>query len=108
MFLLTHRILRGMVLALMFFLVGTAYCSCDSYDPDPYDDIPPVVTVEFNYVLPSRVNVRQPNSQKKFRQQVSSTRRAGKTPAEMNAAFAREIAVILYQRPLQLVIPLRC
>jgi len=40
----------------MLFLAGTAFCSTDSYDPDPYDDIPPVVTVEFNYVVPGQMN----------------------------------------------------
>jgi hypothetical protein len=49
----------------MFFLAATAYCTCDSYDPDPYDDIPPVVTVQFNYVVPSRVNICRPQSQNK-------------------------------------------
>ena len=44
----------------MFFLAGTACCWSDSYDPDPYDDIPPVVTVDFNYVVPSAVSVRAP------------------------------------------------
>lgn len=51
-----HLHLRGIVLGLMLFLAGTAFCSCDSYDPDPYDDIPPVVTVEFNYVVPGQIS----------------------------------------------------
>jgi hypothetical protein len=58
MYLLSHRSLRGFVLGLMFFLAGTASCWSDSYDPDPYDDIPPVVTVDFNYVVPSQVTGR--------------------------------------------------
>jgi len=49
----------------MFFLAGAASCSSDSYDPDPYDDVPPVVTVEFNYVVPSQVNIRRPQNQNK-------------------------------------------
>jgi hypothetical protein len=40
----------------MLFLSGTAFCSSDSYDPNPYDDIPPVVTVEFNYVVPGQMS----------------------------------------------------
>lgn len=40
----------------MLFLAGTAFCSCDSYDPNPYDDIPPLVTVEFNYVIPGQIS----------------------------------------------------
>ncbi|HET9837291.1 MAG TPA: hypothetical protein VFR84_03590 [Candidatus Angelobacter sp.] len=39
----------------MLFLAGTAFCSTDSYDPNPYDDIPPIVTVEFNYVVPGQL-----------------------------------------------------
>ena len=54
--LFSHRYLRGVVLGLMLFLAGTAFCSSDSYDPNPYDDIPPVVTVEFNYVVPGQIN----------------------------------------------------
>lgn len=54
-FLLRHRYFRGVVLGLMLFLAGTAFCTSDSYDPNPYDDIPPVVTVEFNYVVPGQV-----------------------------------------------------
>ncbi len=40
----------------MLFLAGTAFCSTDSYDPNPYDDIPPIVTVEFNYVVPGQLS----------------------------------------------------
>jgi hypothetical protein len=58
MHLQTHRYIRGIVLGLMFFLAGTAFCSSDSYDPNPYDDIPPVVTVEYNYVVPSLMSGR--------------------------------------------------
>jgi hypothetical protein len=54
--LLGHRYLRGVVLGLMLFLAGTAFCSTDSYDPNPYDDIPPIVTVEFNYVVPGQLS----------------------------------------------------
>lgn len=57
MFLKSHRLLRAMVLGLMFFLAVTAPCSANSYDPDPYDDTPPVVSVEFNYVVPSQPNL---------------------------------------------------
>lgn len=39
----------------MLFLAGTALCATDSYDPNPYDDIPPVVTVDFNYVVPGQL-----------------------------------------------------
>jgi hypothetical protein len=65
MFLLVHRLIRGAVLAGMVLLATTAFCSCDSYDPDPYDDVPPIVTVDFNYVVPAGVSVRRPQSQGK-------------------------------------------
>src|SRR3954469_1379586 len=54
----SFRYLRGLVLGLMFILAGTAFCWCDAYDPNPYDDIPPVVTVEFNYVVPAQSGVQ--------------------------------------------------
>ena len=56
MLVLSHRYFRGAVLGVMLFLAGAAFCSSDSYDPDPYDDIPPVVTVEFNYVVPGQMS----------------------------------------------------
>ena len=71
MFLVSHRKLRGIVLGLMFFLAGTSCCWSDSYDPDPYDDIPPVVTVDFNYVVPSAVTVRAPKVQAKTPQRIA-------------------------------------
>lgn len=45
------KYVRGFALAMMFFLSVAANCTSDSYDPDPYDDTPPV-TVEFEYVTP--------------------------------------------------------
>jgi len=57
MFLKNYRLLREVVLGLMFFLAVTAPCSANSYDPDPYDDIPPVVSVEFNYLVPSQLSL---------------------------------------------------
>ena len=53
---------RVFVLGLMFFLAGTAFCSCDAYDPDPYDDVPPLVVVEFNYLLPGGVSIQAPHA----------------------------------------------
>jgi hypothetical protein len=50
--------LRRLVLGLMFFLAGTASCWSDAYDPDPYDSVPPVVTVEFNYVMPAQASIQ--------------------------------------------------
>jgi hypothetical protein len=66
---LASKIVRHMVFGLMFVLAMAAGCSCDSYDPDPYDDMPPVVSVEFNYVVPSKVSIRLPGAQARNRQQ---------------------------------------
>src|SRR5580765_2040869 len=78
MYLLGHRSLRGVVLGLMFLLAGTTCCWSDSYDPNPYDDTPPVVTVEFNYVVPSRINIRRPSTQVKNRQQAATLSQASR------------------------------
>ena len=107
MFLVSHRSLRGIVLGLMFFLAGTACCWSDSYDPDPYDDIPPVVTVDFNYVVPSPVTVRAPRTQAKTqrREAVGASRlqRFSTPPLFLNSATASP----LWQNSSHLVIPLR-
>ncbi|HKV91778.1 MAG TPA: hypothetical protein VJW20_04430 [Candidatus Angelobacter sp.] len=60
---IAHRIGRATVLGLMFFLAVAAVCTSDSYDPNPYDDVPPVVTVHYNYVLPRLEDVRSLKSQ---------------------------------------------
>ncbi len=57
------RISRGAVLGLMFMLAGSAPCWCDSYDPDPYDDIPPIVSVEFHCLPSSGVAVSRSQAQ---------------------------------------------
>lgn len=49
---------RGAVLSVMFLLTVGASCSSDSYDPNPWDDIPPVVTVDFNFVKPPVVSTQ--------------------------------------------------
>jgi hypothetical protein len=106
MVLLAHKFVRRMVLGLMFFLAGAACCWCDSYDPDPYDDIPPVVTVEFNYVVPKRVSIRRPAAQTK------------KIPARLNANSPQRtvdipqfndnhVTLACLQSPCHMVIPLR-
>lgn len=107
MFLLSHRSLRGIVLGLMFFLAGTACCWSDSYDPDPYDDIPPVVTVEFNYVVPSPITVHAPRVQLNNPQRsavIASQQHSITTPQLFHNGGA---ASLLCQSPSNLVIPLR-
>ena len=105
---MAFRMIRATVLGLMFFLAMTAACSTDSYDPNPYDDVPPVVTVEYNYLVPSRVNVRRPNAQAKIRRHGSSSVTAQQQASALLPAFleAQATPVLLMGSP-QLAIPLR-
>jgi len=108
MFLLAHRWLRGLVLGCMVILAGTASCSCDSYDPDPYDDTPPVVTVDFNYVVPGWVSIRLPQNQNNRPIRIDSQSKSGLLPfAEMAGLYESQAASpSLYGSP-QGAIPLR-
>ena len=108
MFLLAHRWIRGLVLACMVFLAGTAFCSSDSYDPDPYDDVPPVVTVEFNYVVPHQINIRCPKNQDKNQFSLYAWTKSRRLPS----ACATELCESQLSSPVfhdspQWVIPLR-
>jgi len=107
MFLVSHRMLRGIVLGLMFFLAGTACCWSDSYDPDPYDDTPPAVTVDFNYVVPSVINVRAPKIQVKSRQHIAVTFDRLQDIATPQHFFSNPAASRSIQSNTDLVIPLR-
>ena len=108
MFLLAHRWLRGLVLGCMVFLAATAACSCDSYDPDPYDDIPPVVTVDFNYVVPSRVNIRRPQSQNKRPIRIDSGNKSQNPSfAEVGGLYESLVASPLLHGSPQWATPLR-
>jgi len=92
----------------MVILAGTASCSCDSYDPDPYDDTPPVVTVDFNYVVPGWVSIRLPQNQNNRPIRIDSQSKSGLLPfAEMAGLYESQAAVpSLYGSP-QGAIPLR-
>jgi hypothetical protein len=107
MFLFSHRSLRGFVLGLMFFLAGGTICWSDSYDPDPYDDIPPVVTVDFNYVVPSQVTGRAPNIQVETPQRIAIA--TGQLPsfAPPQLLIHSDTATPRRQGPSNLLIPLR-
>ena len=108
MFLLAHKWLRGLVLGCMVLLAGTASCSCDSYDPDPYDNVPPVVTVEFNYVVPGRVNIRRPQNQNKRPIRIDSARRSPQLLfAEVGGLYRPFVVSPLLHGSPQWVIPLR-
>jgi hypothetical protein len=105
---MAFRIIRATVLGLMFFLAMTAACSTDSYDPNPYDDIPPVVTVEYNYLVPNRVNVRLPNAQAKIRRHGSSSVAAVQLASASMPSFPEaQAAPPLQMGSPQLAIPLR-
>ena len=108
MFLLAHRWLRGLVLGCMVLLAGTASCSCDSYDPDPYDDTPPIVTVEFNYVVPGPVSIRRPQNQNKRPIRIESEIKSQQQPfAEMAALYQSQAAFPSLYGSTQGAIPLR-
>ena len=108
MFLLAHRWLRGLVFGCMVLLAGTAAFSSDSYDPDPYDDVPPVVTVEFNYVVPGRINIRRPQNQNKRPIRIDSVSASRQLPlAEVGGLYETLVVSPLLQGSPQWAIPLR-
>ena len=103
-----HRWLRGLVLGCMVFLAGTASFSCDSYDPDPYDDVPPVVTVDYNYVVPGQVNIRRPQNQNERPIRIDSGNRSLQPPlAEVGGLYESPVASPLLHGSPQWAIPLR-
>ncbi len=91
----------------MFFLAGTASCWSDSYDPDPYDDIPPIVTVDFNYVVPSQVTERALSIQLETPQRIAIA--TGQLPsfAPPQLFIRRGTAAQPSHGPSNLLIPLR-
>jgi hypothetical protein len=107
MLLLAHRLLRGTVLGLMCILAGTASCSCDSYDPNPYDDSPPVV-VEYSYVVPSGVTVRRPGTHVSYPPQVLSPSHASNVTTVSVLALAPPVISSARPDASRLVMPLRC
>jgi hypothetical protein len=107
MVLQSYKIMRCLVLGLMFFLAATAPCSSNSYDPDPYDDVPPVVSVEFNYVVPSRITVRQPSAQFKMRHSASLQPVVRLAAAAASPLFQDPVALVSGQNSPESVKPLR-
>lgn len=104
---MAYRIGRATVLGLMFFLAVATVCTTDSYDPNPYDDVPPVVTVHYNYVLPKLENVRSFKSQSTNPTDVSrSVIEQQQAPALALAALETQVIPASLISP-QLVIPLR-
>jgi hypothetical protein len=107
MLLLGHRFVRRSILGLMFFLAGAACCWSDSYDPDPYDDVPPVVTVEFNYVVPKRVSIRRPSAQTRKVQSVYAAANGPQGSAAIPQSVGDHVTLACSQSPCHMVIPLR-
>jgi hypothetical protein len=107
MYLLGHRFLRSTVLGLMFILAGTACCWSDAYDPDPYDDIPPVVTVDFNYVVPSCTSIRLANVHARNPQPTVSRVVCQQESAVRLALFDDQAALAFGQPLAHIAIPLR-
>ena len=91
----------------MVLLAGTASCSCDSYDPDPYDDVPPVVRVDFNYVVPAAISVRAPRIQAKSSQRIAVTFYQLQDFAMPQFFLNSHVASPLGQSVTNLVVPLR-
>ena len=106
MFLGGDRLARYVVLGLMFFLAVTAPCSSDSYDPDPYDDVPPVVTVEFNYVVPSAISIRQSSAPHRSWHQATLRDAALNSVVLPALAENRSVPGLAQSSPV-LVVPLR-
>jgi hypothetical protein len=48
---LAQNTVRTVILGLMMVLSAVSFGYCDTYDADPYDDVPPV-TLELNFVVP--------------------------------------------------------
>jgi len=105
---LAYSIARATVFGVMFFLAVTAACSSDSYDPNPYDDVPPIVTVQYNYLVPNRVSVRQPSAQSKVRYSTlfNATAEPQSAASATTILEAQATPALLMGAP-QLVIPLR-
>jgi len=103
------RIIRATVLGLMFFLAVTSACTTDSYDPDPYDDTPPVVTVEYNYLLPNLQHSQGTTAQAKARQAASFSATAQLQTATQSipATLEAQATPALLLGAPQVVIPLR-
>lgn len=104
---MAYRIGRATVLGLMFILAVAAACTTDSYDPNPYDDIPPVVTVHYNYLLPKLENANS------FKSQSTNPTDVSRSVIEQQQAPALALALLETQVipasliPPQMVIPLR-
>ena len=107
MVLLAHKLVRKTALGLMFILAATALCWCDSYDPDPYDDIPPVVTVEFNYFVPALGSVSLPSAQTQNVKRIQAAANDWQTPVIAPEIFNHRGVMASLAGPNHMVIPLR-
>ena len=103
-----HKLVRNAVLGLMFMLAVTATCLCDSYDPDPYDDVPPVVTVEFNYVVPYQANILRPGAQVRSPQLSKWERGLRMIAPSVLAMFESSSVPAMSKGSPPLAAPLRC
>ena len=103
------RIIRATVLGLMFFLAAMTACTTDSYDPDPYDDTPPVFTLDYNYLLPNLQHARRTKAQAKVRQVApfSVTAQPQTATQPISATLEAQATPALLMGAPQVVIPLR-
>jgi hypothetical protein len=103
------RYLRGTVLAAMFTLAAATTCLCDSYDPDPYDNTPPVVILQFQYLVPERGSTQVQNAFCRSRLNLlGSAQHRNRTRAGQAVAFVPQDSPKLLSDFFQAPVPLRC
>lgn len=104
-----RRYMRGAVLAVMFTLAAATTCLCDSYDPDPYDDTPPVVVLQFQYVVPEHASAQVQNAFSRSRLNLfGSAQHRNRARAGQAVAFVPQDSPRLFSGFFQALIPLRC
>jgi hypothetical protein len=104
-----RRYLRGAVLAVMFVLAAATTCLCDSYDPDPYDSTPPVVILQFQYLVPERASGQVQNAFSRGRSNLfGSAQHRNRARAGQAVAFVPQDSPKLFSDFFQTPMPLRC
>jgi hypothetical protein len=101
--------LRGTVLAMMFILAAAASCLSESYDPDPYDDAPPVVTLEFQYLVPEYASIQMQNAfSRSHLTLLGSTQHRNRAQAGQAVAFVPQDSPDIASSSFPVPMPLRC
>ncbi|HEX7289237.1 MAG TPA: hypothetical protein VF532_23835 [Candidatus Angelobacter sp.] len=104
-----RRYLRGTVLAVMFVLAAATTCLCDSYDPDPYDDAPPVVILQFQYLVSEHASAQVQNNFSRGRLNLfGGAQHRNRARAGRAVAFVPQDSAKLFSDYFQTPVPLRC